>query len=257
VNIGDLLRWLLLLLAIALTALISARASRVLYFQPLRSRARPVTSYAEALARVEYLRTHLDESLPIKDACKPYLLSHGEKTKRVVVYYHGFTNCPKQFVRLGQIFFEKGYNVLVPRMPYHGLQDRTQMRNLTAEGLARELDDTIDIARGLGEEVIVIGLSGGGTMATWAAQFRQDVERAILIAPLLSVPYAPPSVVYLFDVLLLLLPNWWVWWDPIKKEKRDWGVPHAYPGYATHAQAQTMRLGLSALKATKASKPAA
>jgi hypothetical protein len=47
------------------------------------------------------------------------------------------------------------------------------------------------MARGLGEQVTVVGLSGSAVIVAWLAQFRADVDKAIVIAPVFG-----------------LLPNW-------------------------------------------------
>ena len=52
----------------------------------------------------------------------------------------------------------------------------------TAEELAGFTMETIDIAQGLGDCVVVGGHSGGGTIATWVAQNHRDVDRVIAIA---------------------------------------------------------------------------
>jgi acetyl esterase/lipase len=252
-------RWTRMPLLLALLVSGVWRLSRVRHLMPLHTRPRPVTSYAEALARIEHLQANVytTDRAAIKPPCVMRMLLHGAKMPRVVVFLHGFTNCPQQFVQLGEHYFAQGCNVLIPRLPFHGMHNYRQMRYLTAEDLAMLLDDAIDIAQGLGEEVVVVGLSGGGTLATWAAQFRSDVARCVVVAPWLSVPLAPSWLVYGAVWLVLLLPNFWVWWDPIRRAKRDWGVPHAYPGFASHAMGQMMRLGATVLRTARTQPPSA
>jgi pimeloyl-ACP methyl ester carboxylesterase len=230
----------------------------VRHLVPLQARPRPVGSYEEALARVEHLQANVytTDRAEIKPPCVMRLLLHGRKTARAVIFFHGFTNCPQQFVRLGEHYHRQGCNVLIPRLPFHGMQDRRQMKRLMAEDLAMLLDDAIDIAQGLGDEVIVVGLSGGGTLVTWAAQFRQDVDRAVIIAPWLSVPFAPNWLIYTLVWAVLVLPDFYIWWDPIRRDKRNWGVPHAYPGFSSHAMGQMMRLGAIVLRTSRSCPPA-
>jgi pimeloyl-ACP methyl ester carboxylesterase len=47
-------------------------------------------------------------------------------------------------------------------------------------------DSIVDVARGLGDSVIVVGMSAGGTVAAWIAQWRAEVHRVVLIAPALG-----------------------------------------------------------------------
>src|SRR5207245_6985782 len=67
---------------------------------------------------------------------------------------------------LGEMFHALGHNVLIARFPHHGLKDRltTDQVHLTAEELVGLVDEVMDIARGLGDHITLVGLSGGGVM---------------------------------------------------------------------------------------------
>ena len=56
-----------------------------------------------------------------------------------------------------------GYNVLIPRLPRHGMADRKveNLSALKAEELRECSDTSIDLAIGLGQKVYVVGLSDG------------------------------------------------------------------------------------------------
>src|SRR5205814_7636771 len=56
--------------------------------------------------------------------CRTRLYSHGKRVERSLVLLHGFTNCPAQMDELGRRFFDRGWNVLIPRYPRHGYSDR-------------------------------------------------------------------------------------------------------------------------------------
>ncbi|MFQ5436176.1 MAG: alpha/beta hydrolase, partial [Anaerolineae bacterium] len=115
----------------------------------------------------------------IIDPCQVQFLTHQDKAERAIVLFHGYTACPDQFYRLGTTFHNLGYNVLIPRMRYHGRRDRltSSQARLTAATLVAVANDAVDIAHGLGRQVQVMGLSMGGVMAAWVAQNRADVER--------------------------------------------------------------------------------
>jgi pimeloyl-ACP methyl ester carboxylesterase len=201
---------------------------------------KPVTSYEAAVSGVETLQGR--DSDKINPLCRTTLLTHGRKTGEVIVYLHGFTNCPNQFQQLGARFFELGYNVLVPRMPLHGIADRLtkDLARLTAEELVTFTSEVLNIARGLGERVTIIGLSLGGTMAAWAAQQRPDLDRAVLIAPLISLKLIPRFMEKSVVSLAMNLPNVFLWWDP--REGAGLEPAHAYPRHCTHALGESMRL---------------
>jgi len=95
--------------------------------------------------------------------CVTRAFTHGERVNNAVVFLHGFTSCPDQFDQLGRLYYEKGYNVYIPRLPRHGDRDPLglSLQGLTAEELAEAAMQAVDIAQGLGERVLVSGLSGG------------------------------------------------------------------------------------------------
>lgn len=102
----------------------------------------------------------------------------AKRQKKPIDFFHGFTSCPEQFRELGEQFFEQGYNVYIPRMPHHGHADQLSdaLLNTSSEELAAFATESIDIARGLGDEVTVGGLSGGGTITAWIAQERNNAD---------------------------------------------------------------------------------
>ncbi len=202
----------------------------------------PATSYADALRRVEALRAA--DSPAISADCVTRLFTHGARTTHVIVMLHGLTNCPQQFDSLGRVAFARGANVLVPRLPLHGFADRLtdQLAHADAGAWRAFTDRVLDAAHGLGDTVTVVGLSVGGTLATWAAQERPDVERAVLIAPMLGVERAPGNGTPIVSRLFATLPNLFWWWDPVRREHLL-GPKHVYPRFATRAVAATLRIG--------------
>jgi carboxylesterase len=70
-------------------------------------------------------------------------------------------------------------------MPYHGLRSSriSELSCLRQEDLRAYADEAVDIGAGLGDEVVVAGISGGATIAAWAAANRAEVDRALLLAP--------------------------------------------------------------------------
>ena len=128
-----------------------------------------IDDYSEALARVATLQA-LDGD-DINPLCRTQCLTRGQRVKRVVVFIHGFTNCPQQFSRLAQSAFKLGFNVLNARLPRHGMRDRLSraLDGLTAAELTDWTNTLLDLAHGLGERVTLAGMSLGGTLALWAA----------------------------------------------------------------------------------------
>lgn len=207
----------------------------------------PATSYEDAIARITAIQQAEEQRGDLNLVCHSQLLTHGEKTEQTILFLHGFTSCPDQFLALGQEFFDLGYNVYIPRVPHHGISDlmTEELKQLTAEEMAAFGTEVADIAQGLGENVSVAGLSGGGTMAAWLAQEREDVELAAPIAPFIGVGFIPTALNKPFTNALLLLPNIWMWWDPQTRENNPLSAPYSYRRYPTRALAEVMRLGFA------------
>lgn len=226
----------------------------------LYSAPNPARDYDEALVRFAAMQA-LDGP-EINPVCRSTLLTHDERTDDVIVLVHGITNCPRQFVQLAPLFFERGFNVVVPRIPWNGYADQSgvAMEHLMAQELRAFGDEIVDIARGLGERVTVLGLSGGGVVAAWIAQCRADVEKAVVIAPCIGI-VADTPLGYTGNVatnrfataLMHVLPNMMTQtFRPMKG-----GPPHNYQGFATRGLGQTTGLGLAVYNTARMQPPAA
>lgn len=206
----------------------------------------PVADYDAAVARFEAQNGSFPQTM--NPLCLPELLTHGEKTGRVVVLLHGVSSCPRAFVDFAPMLHERGDTVMTVLLPEHGFANRATdaMRDITAQQLRAMVDNAVDIAVGLGDEVVVLGISAGGTAAAWAAQNRSDVDRAVLVAPFMGLAGFGPMVNRALMNAQLWLPNVKLWKDP--KLRGDWnGMPHAYASQATRGIGQIMRLGYSVL----------
>ncbi len=216
----------------------------------LTSRPNPAASYDEALARLAQIEAE-EDALPLLPECRTRLMTHGAQTEKVIVFYHGLTNCPRQFVELGEQFFDLGYNVLIARFPYHVNEGRSpsDLSALTAEKYRDLADASIDIARGLGRRIVVLGLSAGGTLASWVFQNRGDVERVVTVAPFFGIGVIP---VWLNLFAVNLLPR-----IPPIAITAPVPLRHAIRGNNTRGLSETMRLGLAAARQAESGPPAA
>jgi pimeloyl-ACP methyl ester carboxylesterase len=198
-------------------------------------------TYSEALSRVEELKSR--DGPEVRTDCGTFFLDHGRPTPQSIVFFHGLTNCPRQFRLLAEEFHARGCNVLGPRFPYHGLEDRMteEQARLTAHELTTIGDDSVDIAQGLGESVLVVGLSIGGTLTAWCAQRRADIAEATLISPLFGVRVIPKWATEAVAQAAMSLPNFHMWWDPVNRENFE-GPEHVYPRFASRALAEVLVL---------------
>jgi esterase/lipase len=196
----------------------------------------PAADFAGGVQRLEDIR-EMEMAEPLLPECRTYWKTHERRTEKVVVFYHGLTNCPRQFYELSDVFFDRGYNVIIARHPYHVYEDRDvgHLAGLTPFVYRDMADASLDAAKGLGERVYVVGLSGGGTVAAWVAQYRTDVARSVQLAPFYGSGFIPPAINWFGVNLLSRIPNINLPGSTI--------ITHAYPGNTTRAMGETMRLG--------------
>lgn len=244
--------------SLALLASLPAALALPIKSDRLPSYPRPSGSYAEAVERIARLQAQDTDA--VNPVCRTRFLTHGQPAERAVVFLHGYTNCPQQFALLGRRFYKLGYNVLIPRLPHNGLADRlnTEHAQLTGAKLVSFADEVVDIARGLGEHITVVGLSASGVLAAWVAQYRSDVDRAVILSPCFALPNTrlPSSLASPAMILSLKLPNKFIWWD--KTLKCEAPAPrHTYPRFSTHALGEVLQLGVSVQSEARETKPAA
>lgn len=197
------------------------------------SQPSPARSWQEALEVVDRLK-RLDGS-DVNPVCRTTLLHHGQPTESVYVLLHGFTNCPFQWQSFADELFRSGANVLIPRLPRHGLQDRltTTIGDLRAEELLAAMDTSLDAARGLGKKITVVGISLGAVMTSWAILHRADIDKAVLVAPSFGYRLLPAFLESRLNWLTSVAPNVFLWWDP--RIRASMKPLHAYPRFPSRA----------------------
>src|SRR6266516_6857736 len=216
----------------------------------------PAADYETAMGRFAQVQAQEEADETLNPVCRSKLLTHGSKTERVIVLMHGMTNCPQQFVDLAPRFYKQGYNVLIPRMPHNGLADpdTDDLKYLKAAELRDCCNTMVDIARGLGDHITFLGLSVGGLMAAWVAQYRDDVNKAVIIAPSFTIsPHLGVGLSKVIMRLFLILPN--IMTQRLRPFKD--GPDHNYLGFASRGLGEMMRFGFSIYDTSKKSSAAA
>jgi alpha-beta hydrolase superfamily lysophospholipase len=253
--IGGVRRWRFVLLVVGLVVVIGFSLLTPWNIANLTSDPHPVSSYGEAVQRIETIQAQ--EASGFNPVCQLQFMTHGQKVERAIVLVHGYSTCPEQFHSLGTAFYDLGYNVLIAPLPHHGLADRmtSEQAQLTADELAAYADVVMDIAKGLGDHITMVGLSGGGVTTAWAAQLRSDLDLAVIIAPGFGFHQIPTRLTVPVMNLYSVLPNSFQWFDPALKEA---GVPaYAYPRYSTYALREILRLGFATQAQARQTAPAA
>lgn len=206
--------------------------------------------YSDAVNAIDHLQDA--ERSTVNASSRSIFLTHGEKTENAYVLIHGLGNAPKEFAELAQLLHEQGDNVIVLRMPFHGLNglDMQALDALTPDIVRDYADEIVDLAHGLGNNVTIIGISGGGTVAAWIAQNRADVARVIVISPFLGIRYVPTFLDPLVKNALTRLPKFAINGAP--QADRNW----MYRGVSSNGVAVYMTVGQSVFTAAQAHPPA-
>ncbi|MCY7420705.1 MAG: alpha/beta hydrolase [Chitinophagaceae bacterium] len=110
------------------------------------------------------------------------------KTPYAIVYLHGFsasreegspvhTDIAKQF----------GCNLYLSRLSQHGVDTVDAMANLTADNLWESAKEALAIGMQLGDKVILMGTSTGGSLALQLAATYPDVAALVLLSPNIEI----------------------------------------------------------------------
>lgn len=229
-------------IAVVLILLILWFQIRPIHTEKLRLSSSPYTEYAAADRAAEALVQRDRENSSLNPDCGYRYLAQPAKVERVLVIRHGLTNCPRQFDTLAEKFHQMGYAVLITRIPEHGMADRMapNFSQLTAEETLQDLNSSIDIALGLGDEVDVMGLSAGANEVAYVASERDDLHQAIIVDPIFTPVGVPTALNRLATGALITIPNQFVWWSD--KQKNLDGPTSAYYGWQSHPVGQYLRI---------------
>src|SRR5262245_57763279 len=125
IRAANLVAWVLGLGVIAIVCLC---ISLVAASRTLKSSSAPASCYQEAANRFNKIQS--GEPQQVSPLAQSILLTHGYKTSRVILFFHGYSSSPQQFRALGEELFRIGFNVMIPRLPHHGIADR-KLTNLS------------------------------------------------------------------------------------------------------------------------------
>jgi len=112
----------------------------------------------------------------------------GQRTPWALVYLHGFSASRQETAPLAERVAEAlGANLFQTRFTGHGL-DGTALAEARVNDWLHDGREALAIGQRLGERVIVLGVSNGGTVATWLAT-QPDGANAVFV--LLAPNYGP------------------------------------------------------------------
>lgn len=111
------------------------------------------------------------------------------KTEYAIVYLHGFSASQEEGRPIHtNIAREFGCNLYLSRLAGHGIDTIEPMKNLTADELWESAKQALQTGKQLGNKVILMGTSTGGTLALkLAADYPNDVYALILMSPNIAI----------------------------------------------------------------------
>jgi pimeloyl-ACP methyl ester carboxylesterase len=115
--------------------------------------------------------------------------SSKKKTPFSVVYLHGFGACQEEGNPVHRDFAKMfGCNLYLSRLSDHGIDTTENMMNLTVDRLWQSSEEALAIGKTLGDKVIIMSTSTGGTLALMlAAAHPSDVDALISMSPNIAV----------------------------------------------------------------------
>ncbi len=110
------------------------------------------------------------------------------KTEYVLLYLHGFSASPKEGYPINYDFGKHyGMNTYIPRLYGHGLDSPDNLVDMTPDKLINSAKEALEIARQLGDKVIIMSTSTGGTLSLLLAAANPDIFAQILYSPNIEI----------------------------------------------------------------------
>ncbi len=110
------------------------------------------------------------------------------KTDYSIVYLHGWSASQMEGHPLHTDIAKKfGCNLYLPRLAGHGLDEAEPMLDLTADKLLASAKEAIAVGKQLGNKVILMATSTGGTLALHLAGGDKDIAALVLYSPNIEI----------------------------------------------------------------------
>jgi pimeloyl-ACP methyl ester carboxylesterase len=144
--------------------------------------ARPRPEPSASLGDLELWKSYVTETVAaqsIPTECQPRLVPADPMVGRrgLLMFFHGFNSCPKEFAALSKQLAQAGFDVYLPLLP--------EASTAAPDHYKKFVSTMNEIARRAprGDRVLA-GLSGGGVLAAEAALVGTDVwDRLLVYAP--------------------------------------------------------------------------
>jgi len=110
------------------------------------------------------------------------------KTEYSVVYLHGFSASQEEGDPIHYQFAQKfGCNLYLSRLAEHGIDTTEPLANLTADKMWNSAKEAYAIGKQIGNKVILVGTSTGGTLALKLAAEHPEIAALVLLSPNIAI----------------------------------------------------------------------
>ena len=111
-----------------------------------------------------------------------------QKTSHAILYLHGFSASQAEGEPVHRDIAAKyGYNLFLPRLAEHGIDTGDALANFTIDKYWRSAMEAYAVAKQLGDTVIIMGTSTGGTLALMLAARYPEVQALVLLSPNIAI----------------------------------------------------------------------
>lgn len=151
-----------------------------------------VPAVSSNLPTLEAMINRREKSLPnIKPDNESRIIwldSVPRKTEYCVVYLHGFTASWAEGEPIHREFAQRyGCNLYIPRLYAHGLSGKDDLLAFQADSLMASAVEALAVGRQLGEKVILMSTSTGGTLSLLLAAAHPDIAGVIAYSPNIAI----------------------------------------------------------------------
>lgn len=111
-----------------------------------------------------------------------------QKTEYAVVYLHGFSASQEEGDPVHYHFAKKfGCNLYLTRLAEHGIDTTDPLALLTADKLWNSAKEAYQVGKQIGNKVILMGTSTGGSLALKLAAAYPDIAGLLLLSPNIAI----------------------------------------------------------------------
>lgn len=148
---------------------------------------------------IENVETYIDNNNAEVEELKPgneamivWADSSQTKTEYALVYLHGFSASHEEGNPVHREFAKRtGMNLYLSLLADHGRSSEDSFKDLTASDFYASAEEALEIGKALGQKVVVMSCSTGGTLSAMLATEHPEIHSFIMFSP--NIDIADPA----------------------------------------------------------------